>query len=148
MRHVLLLGTALLLASCGSKPTTIEDLYSKDVTLPGGQVIHATTMVSEWDRARGMAFHNSLAPDRGMLFIHEAPGTYSYWMYQHYIPLDMIWMDDRRSIVEIVENAQPCKTVASQCTHYGGTKTAIYVLELGGGMAKKYNLKLGDTIAW
>jgi uncharacterized membrane protein (UPF0127 family) len=148
MRQLVLLGGALLLANCGTKPASIEDLYSNDLTLPGGQVIHVQTMLSEWDRARGMAFHNSLAPDRGMLFVHETPGTYSYWMYQHYIPLDMIWMDDKRSIVEIVENAQPCKTVASQCAHYGGRQTALYALELAGGMAKKYNLKLGDRITW
>ncbi|HEV2690805.1 MAG TPA: DUF192 domain-containing protein [Bryobacteraceae bacterium] len=148
MWRILLLNAALLLASCGEKRSTILDLHSTDLTLPGGQVIHAQTMGTEWDRARGMAFHDSLAPDRGMLFLHETPGTYSYWMYQHYIPLDMIWMDDTRSIVEIVENAQPCKTVASECQHYGGTKNALYVLELAGGMAQKYHLRVGETITW
>lgn len=148
MWRIALFITAVALVGCQEKSATIEDLHSTDVKLPGGQVIHAQTMATEWDRARGMAFHDSLQPDRGMLFMHENPGTYSYWMYQHYIPLDMIWMDGGRNIVEIVENAQPCKTVASQCPHYGGTKAALYVLEIGGGLVQKYHLKVGDRITW
>jgi uncharacterized protein len=148
MRRILPLIAAVMLASCGEKSATIDDLHSTDLTLPGGQMIHAQTMATQWDRARGMAFHDSLEPGHGMLFLHETPGAYSYWMYQHYIPLDMIWMDGGRNIVEIVENAQPCKTVASKCPQYGGGKTALYVLELGGGMVQKYHLKIGDRITW
>lgn len=83
-----------------------------------------------------------------MLFAHRVPGKYGYWMYQTLIPLDMIWMDAGHNVVEIVENAPPCKTPASQCPHYGGNKAAQYVLELGGGMAKKYGLKVGDAVSW
>jgi hypothetical protein len=97
---------------------------------------------------RGMQFRSSIASDHGMLFAHRIPGKYGYWMYQTLIPLDMIWMDPQHTIVEIVENAPPCKTPASQCPHFGGNQVAQYVLELGGGMAKKYSLKLGDTINW
>jgi hypothetical protein len=81
-----------------------------------------------------------------MLFFHEREGNYSYWMYQTRIPLDIIWMDRYRRIVEISANAPPCKTVASQCRHYGGNQRAQYVLELAGGMASKYGLKAGDIL--
>jgi uncharacterized membrane protein (UPF0127 family) len=69
-------------------------------------------------------------------------------MYQTLIPLDMIWLDSGHNVVEIAENAQPCKTQASKCPKYGGNEMASYVLELGGGMARKYGLKQGDTIGW
>lgn len=124
----------------------MSDLNTRDVTLPGGVVIRAETMISDNDLIRGMMFRTSIAPDRGMLFVHKQPGMYSYWMYQTLIPLDMVWMDKAHNIVEIVENAQPCRTQASQCPHYGGTKTSSFVLELGGGMARKYGLKAGQTI--
>jgi len=148
MLRFVLLGLALLLAGCGEKPSTIQDLHSTDVVLPAGQVIHADTRSTRWDRARGLAFTKELAPDRGVLYIHEQPGTYSYWMYQHLIPLDMIWMDGGRSIVEIVENAEPCKTVASQCAHYGGTVPALYMLEAPAGTVRKYHLRVGDRLTW
>src|SRR5579864_8499031 len=148
MRSLLLLCLALLLASCGSKTSPIEDIMTRDVTLPGGQIIKAETAVDTRDMLRGLMFRTSLAPDHGMLFVHPVTGRYSYWMYQTYIPLDMIWMDENHKIVEIVENAEPCKTPASKCAHYGGHQDARFVLELNGGQARKYNLKVGDTIHW
>jgi len=137
----------ILLASC-DKPTTVEDFYTSDITLPGGQVIKTEFVYDTAGALRGMQFRNSIAPDRGMLYAHRIPGKYGYWMYQTLIPLDMIWMDPKNKVVEIVENAPPCKTPASQCPHYGGNEVAQYVLELGDGMVKKYGVKVGDTINW
>jgi uncharacterized protein len=143
-----LVSAMVLLISCGEKPSSIEDFHTRDVTLPGGRVIKAETMIDRLDLMRGMMFRTSLAADHGMLFVHAQPGKYSYWMYQTLIPLDMIWLDNGRNVVEIVENAQPCKTQASKCPQYGGHESASYVLELAGGMAKKYALKQGDTLEW
>ena len=50
-----------------------------------------------------------------MLFVHPSAGNYAYWMYQTLIPLDIIWMDNDRKIVEMVQDAQPCKTPPEQC---------------------------------
>ena len=137
----------VLLAACSSnRSSTLEDLNSAIVTLPGGQKIKAERMVRTTDMARGMMFRDSLAADRGMLFFHEREGTYSYWMYQTRIPLDIIWMDRYRRIVEISADTPPCQTAASQCPHYGGKRPSQYVLELAGGMAAKYGLKTGDIL--
>jgi hypothetical protein len=141
-----LLPLLLLLSCAREKPATMEDLASATVALPGGQKIKAERMVLTSDMARGMMFRDSLASDRGMLFFHEKEGLYTYWMYQTRIPLDMIWMDRYRRVVEIVADAPPCKTAASQCPHYGGARRAQYVLELAGGMAAKYGLKVGDLL--
>ena len=83
-----------------------------------------------------------------MLFIHRAPSTYGYWMYQTLIPLDIIWMDASKQVVEIVSDAPPCKTEASKCPHFGGNERAQFVLELRGGMARKYGIKAGDSISF
>ena len=142
----LLFAAVLLLLSCGPKATTLEDFNTTDLTLPGGQIIKVETMLDTRDVMRGMMFRTSLAPDRGMLFVHKTAGQNTYWMYQTLIPLDIVWLDKDRRIVEIVPNAQPCKTEASKCLHYGGHEVAKYVLEISGGMAQKYNLKLGDLL--
>jgi uncharacterized protein len=148
MRYGLLLCSLLLLIHCGKKPDSVDDFHTRDLTLPGGRVIKVETMIDRLDLLRGMMFRTSLAPDHGMLFVHDKPGRYTYWMYQTLIPLDMIWLDSGRNIVEIVANAQPCHTQATQCQQYGGHETASYVLELAGGMAQKYHLKTGDTLQW
>ena len=147
MRSLTLSCLALLLAGCGSR-STLEDLMTRDVTLPGGHVIKAETAVDTRDMLRGLMFRTSLAPDHGMLFVHPKAGRYSYWMYETHIPLDMIWMDENHQVVEIVQNAEPCKTAASKCAHYGGHEDARFVLELNGGQARKYGLKSGETIQW
>ncbi len=148
MRSFALILLVFLCSSCGPKPATSEDLNTLDVTLPGGQVIEAESMFDATDMLRGMMFRTSLAPNRGMLFTHRGPGKNQYWMYQHLIPLDIIWLDSSKRIVEIVPNAQPCKSVASQCPKYGGHEVSQYELELAGGMAQKYNLRVGDSITF
>lgn len=138
----------VFLCACASEKTKVEDLHTRDVMLPNGQAIRVESMFDATDMLRGMQFRTSLAPDRGMLFIHRGPSYYTYWMFQTVIPLDIIWMDSSKRIVEIVADAQPCKTEASKCPHYGGHEMAQYVLEIGGGMAKKYGLRIGDTITF
>jgi uncharacterized protein len=126
----------------------MEDLRTREVILPGGHVIRAESAVDTRDMMRGLMFRNSLAKDHGMLFVHPVSGHYSYWMYQTYIPLDMIWMDENRKIVEIVESAPPCKTAASKCAHFGGNETARFVLELNGGESRRYGIQVGEMIDW
>jgi uncharacterized protein len=149
MRFILPASAGILLcflASCGRTATTFSDINTQEITLPGGQTIQVERMMSTADQMRGMMFRTSLAPDRGMLYVHKTPGLFPYWTFQYEIPLDMIWMDTSRQIVEIVENVPPCKSQASQCPHYGGTKVARYHLELAGGMAAKYGLKAGEKL--
>ncbi len=105
-------------------------------------------MVDNFELLRGMMFRTQLAPNRGMLFVYPKPNRYQMFMYQTYIPLDIIFMDSNRNIIDIVENAPPCKTQASKCPKYGGEKISLYALEIGGGMASKYGLHLGQTLQW
>ncbi|MBZ5610218.1 MAG: DUF192 domain-containing protein [Acidobacteriia bacterium] len=138
----------LVLAPGCDRPRITTEFGTREMTLPHGQVIKAETMITTADLRRGLMFRTSLAPDHGMLFVHPGPGNYPYWMYQILIPLDIIWMDSDHRIIQIVQNAQPCKTDPNQCTQYYCTKPTNFVLELGGGMAKTYGLALGQTIDW
>lgn len=141
-----ILCAALLLAGCGEESRTGTALAAQAVTLPGGQRIEVEVVYKQEDMAQGMMFRDHLAPDRGMLFLHAQPGEYSYWMYNCKIPLDIIWMDERRRITEISANTPPCAGPASTCPHYGGNVPSQFVLELAAGMAAEYGLKPGDEI--
>ncbi len=137
---------ALVSAACGPKTVSPEELNIRTVTLPNGQKIHAEVEIDPIDMQRGMMFRDSLARGNGMLFIHDKPGQYKYWMYQVRIPLDIIWMDASRRIVEISGDTPPCRTKASECPNYGGHYDAQYVLELGGGEARHWGLQAGQTL--
>jgi len=138
----LILFVAML--GCAYRQTAEEPLTL--VWLPDGTEIRVEVMTRPEDMARGMMFRDSLAADRGMLFVHDRPGRYRYWMYQCLIPLDILWLDSSKRIVEISADTPPCKTEAEACPTYGGNYDAQYVLELAAGSAARHGLKPGDAI--
>lgn len=139
----------ILFAACRKDESAlVQDFRSRPVTLPDGTTVRAEVMMQDQDMQRGMMFRESLPEGNGMLFIHSAPGKYTYWMYQVKIPLDIIWMDARGRVVEISENTPPCKGAASQCVklNYGGNKEAMVVLELPAGYGRKHGVAVGEII--
>ena len=142
------MAVALLagLCGCGPAPLKPEDDRTMVVSLPDGREIRAEMMVRQDDLLRGMMYRESLAPDRGMLFIYAKPATFKYWMFRVKIPLDIIWLDAAKRIVEVSANTPPCLGEARDCPSYGGNFESQFVLEIGGGMAAKHGLKVGDTL--
>jgi len=148
LRLLIIPLAVLALCACGSRESD-AGLNITEVTFPSGQIVRAETMLQQIDQMRGMMFRDSLAQDRGMLFVHPAEGKYPYWMYQCRIPLDIIWMNQDRRIVEISANTPPCPSKAAhECPSFGGHENARYVLELAGGGAALYGLKLGDSLSF
>lgn len=141
---MVVLFVAGLLAGCGASLPA----GSQWVKLPDGTRIAAEVMLTPEEQAKGMMFRTSLDEDKGMLFIHGTPDKRAYWMFQCEIPLDIIWMDRNHSIVEISPDTPPCRETADKCPSYGGSVPSLFVLELAAGMAKKHNLKPGDTLSF
>ena len=150
MRLVCLCAAFACLISCGTNQAS-QDSYEVNtipLTLPDGETIRVEVMVHDQDMRKGMMFRDEMKPGHGMLFFHPKPVTMPYWMFQVKIPLDIIWLDADRKVVEMIPNVPPCTTVASQCPSYGGNKPSSYVLELAGGMAQKYGLRVGESVAF
>jgi len=117
------------------------------VTLPNGNVIRAELATSPADQQRGLMYRTTLAADRGMLFVFSEPAQRPFWMYHTLIPLDIIWLDANRTIVFISHNTPPCPSeTAAECPNYGGDHLAQFVLEIPGGAAAGYGLKVGDRL--
>ncbi|MCX6588526.1 MAG: DUF192 domain-containing protein [Acidobacteria bacterium] len=148
-RSFLLLFVAGFLG-CSSSPrktVTVEEFNLREVKLPNGMVLKVETMSRMADVMRGMMFRDSLAPDRGMLFVHGEPGLYPYWMYQVRIPLDIVWIDRYKIVTEISPRTPPCPSESSSaCPKFGGSRTSLYVLEMAAGEAEKNKLQVGDRI--
>ena len=94
---------------------------------------------SQEERENGLMFVEQMLEDEGMLFIFEEQGVYPFWMKNTLIPLDIIWLDENKSIVFIKESALPCKE--EPCEIINPDKSAKYVLEINSGMADKLDLK-------
>ena len=91
--------------------------------------------------SQGLMFVRSLAPQRGMLFVHDGPRELSMWMKNTYIPLDMVFIDARGRIQQIVAQTTPhsLDTIRSDAP-------ALAVLEIGGGEAQRLGLKPGQHV--
>ena len=128
----------------------MDEFQTTPLKLPNGTTIRIETMMRKEDMMRGMMFRDKLPNDRGMLFIHGSPGLYPYWMHQVKIPLDIIWMDQNKRIVEMVPYAPPCPIqgpeAQERCPTFGGHQPATYVLELAGGSIARLGLKHGDRL--
>ena len=116
------------------------------VMLPDGSTVHVELARTEAERQFGLMERTSLPQGRGMLFIHDEPGRYPYWMYDCKIGLDIIWMDQKRRIVEMSPNTPPCKGEANTCPNYGGRESSVYVLELPVGSIKAHQLAVGQVV--
>lgn len=148
-RLTLLLCAAALLAGCKSNQDELRDFSGLDVTMPNGKIVRVEVMQKPIDMGRGMMFRDSLPPDHGMLFLYAREGNYPNWMYQVKIPLDILWLDHARRVVQILPNTPPCPSKsAKECPNFGGTEKAQYVLELAAGMADKYGVHVGSELSF
>lgn len=93
---------------------------------------------------RGLMHRKSLPLKSGMLFIFEQEAKYSFWMKNTIIPLDMIWIDADKRIVDITKNALPCKEEI--CGNFSPRSEAKYVLEVNSGFSDRFGLNIGDEV--
>jgi uncharacterized membrane protein (UPF0127 family) len=111
-----------------------------------GHCVTSEVAVTRAARFLGLMSRNSLLADRGMLFIYPYSGVWRFWMKNTKMPLDIIWMNKSKRIVYIVTEAQPC--VHEPCLDYIPAEKALYVLELASGVAKKWDIKIGDRLTF
>lgn len=92
----------------------------------------------------GLSGRESLAPDHGMLFLFEKPGTYSFWMKNMNFPIDIIFIKEDK-VVSVIHNATPAGENQNPQLYSpeGPIDTA---LEINAGLAEKYKIKKGDTV--
>jgi len=94
------------------------------------------------DRAQGLMYRRSLAPDRGMLFdFGPRVEPILMWMKNTYIPLDMIFIRGDGTIARVAENAEPLSTRT-----ISSGEPVLAVLEVAGGTAARLGIKPGDRV--
>ena len=99
-------------------------------------------------RARGLMFRHDLPQGRGMLFIYPQPGPLSFWMRNTFIPLDILFVDDRGIIRHIHADARPMdETPIPGALPEDSDPDRLMVLEIAGGEAARLNLQPGQAMA-
>ncbi len=96
-------------------------------------------------RSRGLMFASKLDENEGMLFVFPDEQKRAFWMKNTLMPLDMIFIAANGTVVDVVENAQPCKE--DPCPTYASGQAAKYVLEAKGGFAQRNGIAVGAAAA-
>jgi len=94
-------------------------------------------------RYTGLSDTESLAPNEGMLFVHEEEDTYSYVMRDMSFALDIIFIDANGTVTTI-HHADPPPEGESYSERYSGQ--GLYVLEVNRGWANRTGVTVGDTV--
>ena len=116
------------------------------ITLPGGAIIYAELADTPQKRAEGLMYRDHLGPDRGMLFTFSQAQAWVFWMKNTKIPLDLIWMNEKKQIVHMEQNVPICTRTDDSCPQYRPNENALYVLELAGGQAESLKLQRGSKL--
>jgi uncharacterized membrane protein (UPF0127 family) len=94
------------------------------------------------ERARGLMFRRSMAPDHGMLFDFRRDQHVGMWMKNTIIPLDMLFISAQGEIRKIVK-----RTVPKSLAPISSGEPVRAVLELNGGTTDRLKIKPGDKVS-
>ena len=138
--HVFPLGIIFMCCffccSCFSSGTNDKKVCFKK------QCVNVEIVQSNDELARGLKYRSSLGQDSGMLFIFPKPGRYDFWMKETLIPLDIIWLDEQKKVIDIANHVLPCQQI--QCPTYGPSQMSRYVLEVNADYAERHNIRIGE----
>jgi hypothetical protein len=91
---------------------------------------------------KGLSDRDSLLPDHGMLFVFYKIDKYEFWMKDMRFPIDIVWIDADKIVIEVDSNVSP----DSYPNSYAPSAPVKYVLELNAGMAEKMGMNIGTKL--
>ncbi|WP_179354621.1 DUF192 domain-containing protein [Winogradskyella vidalii] len=97
----------------------------------------------EYSTQTGLMYRTELETHHGMLFIFPNVQLRSFYMKNTKIPLDIIYIDESKTIVSFQKNAKPFDE-----TSLPSEAPAKYVLEINAGLSDEWGLEVGDKISY
>jgi hypothetical protein len=141
-RVFLLMGLALLLVTGSLFLAGQQDTETIIVTFPSGKQIEAEVANTPEKLLFGLAFRDALPPDSGMLYIFETSDRHRVRTKGFKIPVDMIWADENRRVVYVVEHADPCHE--DPCPFFGPPpEKSTYIIQTAAGFVKAQHVVPG-----
>lgn len=108
----------------------------------GGEEISVTIADTPALRAHGLSGREKLEPNEGMFFVFPEPTLSGFWMKDMRFPIDIIYFDADRQIVDVWESATP----ESYPKVFTPRVPSQFVLEVPAGFFADHHLKLGNII--
>jgi len=92
-------------------------------------------------------FREELSADEGMLFVYEYPRNVSFWMKNVLIPLDIIFLDEGGTVINVEEADVEIDVPAEELKSYFSDGPAQYVVEISQGLCKLYGIGVGTNVS-
>ena len=112
---------------------TQESLFEIDIEVASTDI----------ERATGLMYRAKMLENRGMLFLFAADQMQSFYMRNTLISLDIIYVNSDMVIVDFYPKTNPLDD-----TSLPSAEPAKYVVEINGGLCKKYGIEVGDKIVF
>ncbi len=120
-----------------------------------GLVVNVSAEVADEpeERQQGLMCRESVLEGTGMLFVYERESAQSFWMFNTYVPLDIVYIDADQEPINALTMA-PCprpeglndaawrSECADRSEGYGSGDPAQYALELPAGYLEKQGIVL------
>jgi uncharacterized membrane protein (UPF0127 family) len=119
-------------------PKTIDNNYIK----LANTVLLVEVMDTQEQRRQGLSSREKLSFNQGMFFVFDEPAIHSFWMKEMNFPLDIIWFDENKEVVDITLDTKPEGVNPKKL--YKPKSEAKYALEVLAGFTGRYNIVIGD----
>lgn len=108
-----------------------------------GRNVTAEVVRDEAEKAKGLSDRKCLGEGKGMLFAYDTTGDFCFWMKDMNFPIDMLWINDDKTIVTVEPRVSPDTYPAKT---FCPDRPAQYVLELNAGVAEDSGWGVGTKL--
>ena len=101
-------------------------------------IVDARFCNSVISKAFGLRFRKKPV-DKALIFTFDSPKTVLMDMWFVFYPIDVVFLDSDKKVVEIKEKFLPF-------SFYKSNKKAVYIIEFENGIIKKNNISIGEKL--
>jgi uncharacterized membrane protein (UPF0127 family) len=138
------LVVAMLACACADSDGEPALLPTARITVSDGEVVEELTVelaTTGPQHTQGLMFRQSLAEDRGMLFLFDQERSGGFWMKDTYVPLDIAYLAADGTVLEIREGVPLNTQILTPAQPYR------HVLEVNRGWFERHNLGVGARVS-
>lgn len=127
--------------SAGDSLSSLESLsFARKIIKIDGKELEVDIADTEEKRTKGLNGRKSPGDDEGMLFIFQVPNAYFFWMKDMLFPIDIIWINEDRMVIDIDHNVSP----DSYPDTFFPPDHVMYVVETNANWADNNGINIGD----
>ena len=132
--------------SPATPPSRSVDLNGSAEVVIGGHAFTLELATTREEHQQGLSNRDHLLPDAGMLFVFTEESILAFWMRDTLIPLDILFLDQDRRIVDILTMTPQPGVPTDELTVYRSALPAMYAVEVNSGTAAELGLAPGMVV--